>query len=340
MENDIIISVVVPVYNAEKYLARCINSILCQKTSVKYEAIFVNDGSTDNSLNILKNIQDKEKRIIIINQPNGGVSLARNTGIDNARGKYVAFVDSDDWIDPLYLQNLYNAIETNLICLVVEGCIQETPKGSLVNKYINGVYNAKDFNRLFGERNLNVKGVPWGKLYDLSVIKEHNLRFEKDLSFCEDFIFMLYYLYYVDRVVFIDSTDYHYVKQVGNSLVNRFYCFEKEYLGFETVKRVFDLLISKFDVAEYKYWAAFLALRSIRTIYRPGYNYLTRKKRIICLKKFTENDIKLITCHSKIRNNKLGRIVSFCLMYKRYQILDLLLWFSITLKNETKRFFS
>ena len=91
------VSVLIPAYNAEKTINRCLDSILCQ-TFQDIELIIVNDGSTDNTLSILLNYAEKDKRIIIYNQPNQGVSAARNTGLRNASGDYILYVDSDDWI--------------------------------------------------------------------------------------------------------------------------------------------------------------------------------------------------------------------------------------------------
>lgn len=108
-ENLVDVSFIVPVYNVEKYLERCVRSILNQKTSVKYEIICVNDGSTDKSLEILEKLQRETElgKFKIISQKNAGSSAARNTGIVNAKGKYLAFVDSDDFIDADYIEILW-----------------------------------------------------------------------------------------------------------------------------------------------------------------------------------------------------------------------------------------
>ena len=104
------ISVIVPVYNAEEFLPQCLDSILAQ-TLTELEIICIDDGSPDNSGKILDDYAKKDNRIIVIHQNNGGVSLARNTGIKNAAGKYIGFVDPDDWIDKDFYQNLYQAAE-------------------------------------------------------------------------------------------------------------------------------------------------------------------------------------------------------------------------------------
>ena len=104
-----LISVIVPVYNAEKYLARCLDSILAN-TYKNLEIICVNDGSTDHCPDILNNYKAEDPRIIVIDKPNGGVSSARNSGLRISAGEYISFIDSDDWVHPCYFEYLYRAI--------------------------------------------------------------------------------------------------------------------------------------------------------------------------------------------------------------------------------------
>ena len=106
---DILVSIVIPVYNAEIYLKKCINSILTQ-TYKNIQIILVNDGSTDNSAKICEDFLKKDNRIKLINKTNGGVSSARNMGIYNCEGDYIVFVDSDDWIDSRHIEYLVNPI--------------------------------------------------------------------------------------------------------------------------------------------------------------------------------------------------------------------------------------
>jgi len=107
------ISVIVPVYNVEKYLAKCIDSILAQ-TFTDFECILINDGSPDNSPAICDEYAKKDERMKVIHKENGGVSSARNTGLDIAQGEWITFADSDDWVDENYLELMYsNAIKNN-----------------------------------------------------------------------------------------------------------------------------------------------------------------------------------------------------------------------------------
>ncbi len=103
------ISVIVPAYNVESYLADCLDSILNQ-TYPNIEVIVIDDGSPDRSGEIAENYKQKDRRIKVIHQENGGLSVARNSGLDNATGEFVCFIDSDDWIEPDYLELLYSAV--------------------------------------------------------------------------------------------------------------------------------------------------------------------------------------------------------------------------------------
>lgn len=116
--NDIKISVVVPVYNVEKYIGQCLDSILGQ-TLKDIEIICINDGSKDNTLEILKDYAQKDSRIILIDKENEGLSKARNQGTEIASGEYISFIDSDDWIDENYLEALYNAAKNIIVMLLV-----------------------------------------------------------------------------------------------------------------------------------------------------------------------------------------------------------------------------
>lgn len=117
---DDLISVIIPVYNAEKYIERCVKSIQNQ-TYTHFELILVNDGSTDNSLNLCEILASNDERIVVVNRDNGGASAARNTGLAHIRGNYVIFADSDDYVSPSYLENLY--LQQNKVIMILYNVI-------------------------------------------------------------------------------------------------------------------------------------------------------------------------------------------------------------------------
>ena len=118
-----LVSVIIPVYNAEKYIAKCINSLI-EQTLQNFEVIVVNDGSTDNTPDILKELAKEDSRIIVINQSNQKQGAARNRGLEIAKGKYITFVDADDWLDLDYLERMYQAIIEDKADIAVSGLVR------------------------------------------------------------------------------------------------------------------------------------------------------------------------------------------------------------------------
>lgn len=179
------ISVIIPVYNTEKYVARCLRSIL-QSTYQDFEIICVDDGSTDKSLQIMREIMAEDPRVRIIEQKNAGVSAARNRGLDAASGKWIAFVDSDDWIHPQYFEVLMDGQEKLGADVVMCGNrivshVSEFPKTDVENLKWK-VLDRKD--ALSGSI---VKRYVWGKLYRKSNISD--IRFSEELTWREDTTF-------------------------------------------------------------------------------------------------------------------------------------------------------
>ena len=124
------VSVIIPVYNVEKYLEECLQSV-CKQTLKEIEIICINDGSTDNSRQILKDFAKKDKRIVLIEQENRGVSIARNNGLRAAKGKYIAFVDSDDMVEPDFFEKLYLAAEKYNVDIAAGGYKSMNQKGKI-----------------------------------------------------------------------------------------------------------------------------------------------------------------------------------------------------------------
>ena len=184
-----LISIIVPVYNIEKYLPRCIDSILDQ-TYKNWEAIFVNDGSTDNSLKILEEYKKRDERIKIIDKKNAGSGAARNDGIENSRGEYVAFLDSDDWYEKNFLEKLYNNLTENNSDVAMcnpKMTYDDISKNKKINTYF---FNEIELNKT-PEKILGILAMPvvWNKLYKKDIIVKNKIKFP-NYSFCEDVEFL------------------------------------------------------------------------------------------------------------------------------------------------------
>lgn len=212
------ISVVIPVYNVEKYLGRCLDSIINQ-TFEDLEIICIDDGSTDNSLLILRSYVNKDSRIIVVSQRNQGISAVRNKGIDMAKGEYISFIDSDDWIDTDFFEKLYSSAVANNADIAAAGIIR-------LNKYRKRFLVKYDKTETAVEPNIKFElcDVPdrnyvWNKIYKLEKIRKNNLRFKEGV-FYEDIIFTPQALYSLEKLVAVPQTFYYYWK-TKNSIVTK-----------------------------------------------------------------------------------------------------------------------
>lgn len=190
------ISVIIPVYNVEKYIARCLDSLLRQ-TYTDFEIIAVNDGSRDNSLEILRSYE-KEKGILVIDQENRGPAIARNRGISAASGKYIMFIDSDDFVDPDYIETYVTAIENSDFDVVMGGYKKIT------GEHIDFVRspNGKGFSKYL------VTG-PVAKIYRKDFLINNNILFP-DINSSEDVYFNCLVINCGAKIGFVDNTGYYY----------------------------------------------------------------------------------------------------------------------------------
>lgn len=185
------VSVIVPVYNTEKYLRRCVDSILAQ-TFRDIEVILVDDGSTDGSGAVCDEYAEKDGRIVAIHKENGGVSSARNRGLDIARGRYIMFCDSDDYVAERWIEELYKLIILNDVELGICKFFFSNSKKDIddtENKNGIKIFTKKEFlyeNNRFSSSTVN-------KIFLGSIIKENKICFSEDISHGEDMLFVLNY---------------------------------------------------------------------------------------------------------------------------------------------------
>ncbi|MDR1983104.1 MAG: glycosyltransferase [Holosporaceae bacterium] len=203
------VSVIVPIYNVEKFLSRCLESIINQ-TLENLEIICVDDGSTDNSNNILKELAAKDNRIVVINQENKGVGAARNSAMDIAKGEYIGFVDSDDWIDLNYFEKLYEAAKKYDASMACCGIIRKYPS-SRIRKKMN-IVDEKLYTSAISRYRITEtprKCYVYNKIYRRSEIEQHRIRFPEGVYF-EDIAFMIRALYFLPTLVTVPETVYYY----------------------------------------------------------------------------------------------------------------------------------
>ena len=232
------LSIIIPVYNTEKYVDQCIRSCLNQDLSAdEYEIVIVNDGTTDNSLAIVENIACNYSNIIIISQDNAGLSAARNTGLTHAKGDYVWFVDSDDWIETNCLKRLMDIVESdNLDGLVhaglryVNGSIA---KGSEV-PFVGKIFSGRDLMSFYRINCAAVKTI-----YRRNFLEQHNLRFCEGI-FHEDHEFTPRAYYFANRLEYVNDFVY-YNRLTPGSITQT-----------QNPKKAFDLMVVAQNLYDFK----------------------------------------------------------------------------------------
>lgn len=216
-----IISVIVPIYNVEEYIRDCLDSILNQ-TYDEFEVILVDDGSTDSSYEIAAEYALRDNRIKVIRQNNGGVSSARNKGLNEVSGEYLTFVDADDYIAVNYLESLVRPLQYFECDIVFSGMIDFDKSGiknSITLNQRSWRFESSEDCVSFFKQELNTS--PVAKLYKLSLIREYGLCFDTGLSLGEDFKFNLEYFKYIKSAYSISYSGYYYRRDVYNSLTHR-----------------------------------------------------------------------------------------------------------------------
>lgn len=211
MDNPIV-SVIIPVYNTEKYLDKCISSVRAQ-TYKNIEIFLLDDGSSDRSGEICDRHAAEDKRIQVVHACNSGVSHARNLGIQRASGKYLFFVDSDDYIDSGMITDQVSAMENECADLCISALSQE----NLASGFSIDINKQCDSEMTFLLKNHLLFG-PVVKLYRRDIVNKYGIVFSENFSYGEDLLFNLGYLRYVDRICYINRCYYHYVRENTQSL--------------------------------------------------------------------------------------------------------------------------
>lgn len=218
------VSVIIPVYNAETYLPQCIESLINQ-TLKECEFIFINDGSTDKSKQIIEEYRQKDNRIKQLNQANGGVSSARNAGLKIAHGKYIGFVDADDYVEADMYESLYTAAIQSEVDIVFSNFESEIDGHKVITKYHFPVSQLLDRNYIETEikpyflksEDLNTV---CNKIYISEIIQKHDLSFPQKLSLGEDGYFNMEFFCFSQNALYLDYTGYKYREVQGSATRN------------------------------------------------------------------------------------------------------------------------
>lgn len=320
------ISVIVPVYNVEKYIDKCLNSLKNQ-TLKDIEFIIVNDGSTDNSQKIIDKYVKIDNRFKSIKQKNGGQGSARNIGIEIARGEYIAFVDSDDYISEKMFEQMYLSAKTNNSDVVICGDYCVNVNGKVLRKELLNL-NGKVLNKNQMVDVLFDKMAVWNKIYKKTFFNILNVKF-REKKWYEDFDFSMKILLSTDKIYVLNECLYYYLQREGSTMNNNnikknleiFEAFD-EILSFMKKKSLYDDNICEIE---------FIALLHI---------YLATNVRIICSEVDKKDKIKYINeinqyfynLFPKYKKNKYiksklsikKKIVMHLLNFKMYSLIKLL----------------
>lgn len=204
------ISIIVPIYKIERYLRQCIDSILAQ-TFTDFELLLIDDGSPDGCPAICDEYAKKDSRIRVFHKPNGGLTSARNYGLDNAKGDWIMHIDGDDWIEPTYIEELYDTAIKNDADIAICGFRFAYEDGSFVIEHptVWDDNRSTSLNRYIA----SVWTTAWGSIHKSSLYHNNGVRSPKNITYCEDFHLMARICYFADKVVSIDRPLYNYRQQ-------------------------------------------------------------------------------------------------------------------------------
>ncbi len=254
------ISIIVPVYKVEHSLTRCIDSILAQRYS-DWELILVDDGSPDRSGEICEEYASRDARIHVIHQQNQGVSAARNHGIEKAQGEYITFVDSDDYLDPVFLASFTLEDGTDL---QVQGMISTYPDRenqtllpTIIHPGKKSVYEA-----LSCADNVKFLFSPWAKLFRTSILRDHVVSFPTEICYTEDEVFVKRFLTHAASVCIHDQAHYYYTHESAAPLSGRDYSSEELHTCLNVENRTHRLLHESLGTMPQEYMQVYIRRKS------------------------------------------------------------------------------
>ena len=323
------VSIVVPIYNVEKYLNRCLKSLLDQSYS-NIEIILVNDGSPDKSPEMCDEYARTYQNIKVVHKVNGGLSDARNAGLEVATGEYIMFIDSDDYAETNMIEKLLDIATLNNSDVVIFGYFSDhvdENENLLFTRDIQAIncnYNKKSFKEIpIVDEMIGLFGYAWNKFYKSDVIRFNNMKFIKGISLVEDIVFNGPFLMQCENISFVEDMFIHYMQRPRITLGNKFYenYFDLKLMAIESVE---NLLVhwnkSEKEVIENKRNAEFNALKSTVRLLSVANNYDNKEKVEYLKKLFNVTDTQLLLKSINVDNKK-DKLIRFLMKTKRYQVL-------------------
>lgn len=339
------VSIIVPVYNVENYLLRCIDSLRNQ-TLEDIEIILVDDSSTDSSLEICKKSAEEDSRIKVIHKNNEGAGLARNAALKIANGKYIGFVDSDDFVEPDMFKTLFDKAKkynSDLVMsgvLFVDGNMFSQKGGRLLKKYFNEDTHFETKEDLEELRMGIVGSTPddfddskygmsiWKNLFKHEVIKKNALTFQSEREMLsEDALFMIDFISLINKATGISEAFYNYVRnEVSISKSYKKDRFEKSLVFVNEVEKRFkkDIAPSQYQIYIYRFWQAMcrvLCSQEIMHAKETGKKDLSKNLKNICTHRLTKETLKTYPLKKLPIKQK---IFAYAMKYRLYFLLKIL----------------
>lgn len=323
------ISVIVPVYNVEKYLSECIDSILAQ-TFRNFELILIDDGSKDKSGEICDGYALKESRIKVIHKENAGVSEARNSGLEMAIGEYITFIDSDDCVDSDYLEYALSETKKRNVDMLISGIVMEyftAEKESI--QYSITRSQQLNVKTLFEKLQLDYPQIcicgPWSKLYKNSIIQRNGIRFDKNLSNGEDTCFNLDYFKKIETVFFSEQIFYHYRRLNPNSLFSVFREDSYEILDY-VYSKMYTLILeqncSREAVQRFKEMYYSMLIGGVASFFYSE-NNISKKRRMQQIKKVCEDPLVQEYENENLQRARTNFVIQMMKCRKHYILYNL-----------------
>ena len=327
--NEVKVSVIVPVYNAQNFIEDCVMSILNQ-TFKDIELILVDDGSKDNSLEICKMLADQDERVMVFHQENGGSSSAKNAGLKIAKGDYVAFCDADDTLDNEYIENLYKGVALhNADVCVGNAAFTNVEDSKVVSRrtvnMTSGIFSLKEFMAYYPEYMPNaVIGAPWNKLYRRSIITKNSICFNTNIRNNEDTHFNYEFLVKCKTVYVSESPYYNYMNRVGVASASRNFIPNLFDIYVVTYKKAIDFLKAADSYNENilfqnQYFIG-LVIGAINGIV-SGKNNLSKKEKIEQIKTICSNEEVKKAIKTVNFSNRKKQIIAMLIKYKQFRLI-------------------
>ena len=274
-----LLSFIVPVFNAENFIEQCLDSLLDQNIEKEsYEIICINDGSTDRSLEILKKYQQRHKNIVVIDQPNGGVSTARSNGIKQSRAEYIWFVDADDFIEPNCLSDITKHLQEGADVINIYGC-------RITENFTLDEYRRLGNDKLVGD--MQYWGYAGLHIYKADIIKNNDINFVKEIKYGEDELFYIDFFEKVEKDILLAPHPLYFYRQHAGSAMKKLRKYRNK---VERVKSIIlSMAILKNGVESGQY-----------TKHLPKEVLMERRNLCLnCLASLTRKDARLFTSEMK-----------------------------------------